>query len=548
MSCLRIAIAQINCRVGDLDGNVERILAAAQQARQQGADLLLTPELALCGYPAEDLLLREDFQQAAAVQLQALAERAAEYAPGLALLVGHPQLTSDARRYNAASLLQEGRIVATYYKQRLLNQQVFDERRYFSAGTRPCVFSLKGVRCAVAICADAWRPGVAEAARSAGAELLLVLSASPFHVDKAEQRLAALRARCIATALPMIHANLVGGQDELVFDGASFALDASGQLTHQLPTYTEALAVVVHEHGQLLPGEIHPLPATEASVYAALKLGLRDYVDKNGFPGVILGFSGGADSALVLAIAVDALGPERVQAIMLPSPYTAQMSLDDARCMAGQLGVRYAEIPIATAMQTLSTLLAPQLAELPAGTNDTTAENLQARIRGMLLMALSNRSGALVLTTSNKSETAVGYSTLYGDMAGGFAVLKDVCKTLVYRLCHYRNSLHPDAPPIPSNILTRPPSAELKPDQTDQDNLPAYDTLDAIISAYMEDGLSPAQIIAQGHAAADVQRVLSLLRQNEYKRRQAAIGIRITRRAFGKDWRYPITSGYRHHW
>ncbi|MBV2234550.1 MAG: NAD+ synthase [Sterolibacterium sp.] len=547
MSRLRIAIAQINYRVGDFDGNIERILDAACRARAQGADLLLTAELALCGHPAEDLLLRPDFLRMAAAQLQTLAHRAAALAPGLALLVGHPH-TSDGLCYNAASLLQDGRICATYCKQRLLDRQALDERRYFAAGTRPCVVTIGGIRCGIAICADVWQAGPAEASQAAGAELLLVLNASAFHSDKMALRKAVLRARIAATGLPMIYANLVGGQDEQVFDGASLALDATGQLTHQLPSCEEALAIV--EYCRDLPGRLQPgtqaaLPTDEAAIYAALKLGLRDYIEKNGFPGVIIGFSGGADSALVLALAVDALGAERVRAVMLPSPYTAQMSLDDARTMAANLAVRYDEIPITAAMQTLTDLLAPQFAGLPT---DATEENLQARIRGMLLMALSNKTGAIVLTTSNKSETAVGYSTLYGDMAGGFAVLKDVYKTLVYRLCHYRNSLRGDGPHIPQNILTRPPSAELRPGQTDQDSLPDYATLDAIVAAYMEQALSPQQIIAQGHALADVQRVVGLLKRNEYKRRQAPPGIRITRRSFGRDWRQPVTAHYPDEW
>ncbi|KYC29373.1 putative glutamine-dependent NAD(+) synthetase [Sterolibacterium denitrificans] len=548
MSRLRIAIAQIDCLVGDFSGNAERILAAAARASELGADLLLTPELALSGYPPEDLLLRPDFHRVAAHELQILARRAAERAPGLALLVGHPEARDDLR-FNAASLLQDGRITATYHKQNLLDQQVFDERRYFSAGTRPCVLTLKGVRCGVNICADIWEPGAAESTRAAGAELLLVLNASPFHPDKTAQRHEVLRARIAATGMPAIYANLVGGQDELVFDGASFALDAQGRLTHQLPACEEALAIVEYRDGRLLPGEaeaaIATTPSTEAAIYAALKLGVRDYIDKNGFPGAIIGFSGGVDSALVLAIAVDALGAERVRAVMLPSPYTSQMSLDDARAMARNLGVRYDEIPIAPAMQTFSALLAPQFADLPDNPLDTTAENLQARIRGMLLMALSNKTGAIVLTTGNKSEMAVGYATLYGDMAGGFAVLKDVCKTLVYRLCRYRNGLRAD---IPENILTRAPSAELKPNQTDQDTLPDYATLDAIVTAYMEQDLGPREIVALGHAAADVRQVLALLRRNEYKRRQAPVGIRITRRGFGRDWRCPITSRHQDEW
>ncbi|MBP9218258.1 MAG: NAD+ synthase [Sterolibacterium sp.] len=541
MSRLRIAIAQINCVVGDFSGNAARILAAAETACAQGADLLLTPELALCGYPAEDLLLRPDFYHSAATTLQRLAADAGRRHPGLALLVGHPEAV-DGYRYNAASLLQQGRIVATYRKQRLPNYAVFDEARYFTAGDAPCLIELKGVRCGVNICADLWEPGAAEAARHAGAELLLALNASPFHLDKQARRHAVLRERIASTAMPVIYANLVGGQDELVFDGASFALDGQGHLTHQLPSFCEAIETLDYAEGRLLPAHPAAAQSTEAEAYAALTLGVRDYLGKNGFPSALIGMSGGVDSALTLAIAVDALGADRVRAVMMPSPYTARMSLDDSRDMVRRLGVRYDEIAIEPAMQTFANLLAPQFAGQPA---DTTEENLQARIRGMILMALSNKTGALVLTTGNKSEMAVGYATLYGDMAGGFAVLKDIYKTFVYRLCAYRNGLHDD---IPGNILTRAPSAELKPNQKDQDSLPEYPVLDAIIEAYMEHDLSPRDIIALGHAPEDVQRVVQLLKRNEYKRRQSPVGIRITRRGFGKDWRYPITARYLDDW
>ncbi len=541
MNRLRIAIAQINCVVGDIKGNAERILAAAASARDLGADLLLTPELALCGYPPEDLLLRPDFYRSATRELQQLAARAAELAPDLALLVGHPEETRG-KRFNAASLLRDGIVAATYHKHRLPNYEVFDEERYFEPGSAPCVLTLNGVRCGVNICADVWEAGAADAAHAAGAELLLALNASPFHLNKQARRYQVLRERIAATGMPVIYANMVGGQDELVFDGASFALDEQGELTHQLPAFAESIDIVEYADGRLLPGTVTPPQSIEAEAYAALKLGVRDYLGKNGFPGAIIGLSGGVDSALTLAIAVDALGADKVRAVMMPSPYTAQMSLDDSREMIRNLGVRYDEIPIEPAMRTFAELLAPQFAGLPA---DTTEENLQARIRGMLLMALSNKTGAIVLTTGNKSEMAVGYATLYGDMAGGFAVIKDIYKTFVYRLCDYRNRLSAD---IPTNILTRAPSAELKPDQKDQDSLPEYATLDAIIEAYMEQDLSPRQIVAQGHAPTDVRRVVGMLKRSEYKRRQAPVGIRITRRGFGKDWRYPITSRYSDEW
>lgn len=542
MNSLKIAVAQINCTVGDLAGNAARIAAAAREARALGADLLLTPELALCGYPPEDLLLRADFYRAANAALLKLAADA----PDLPMIVGHPEQDGDDC-YNAASLLADGMVVATYRKHHLPNYEVFDEERYFSAGSAPCVVEIKGVRCGINICADVWEYGAAEQAAEAGAEILLVLNASPFHVGKQHLRYTVLRERVANMHIPVVYNNLVCGQDELVFDGASFALDADGKLVRQLPSFVEQVALVEYANGKLLPGELAPRQSDEEAAYSALVLGVRDYVNKNGFPGTLLGLSGGIDSALTLCIAVDALGSDRVRAVMMPSPYTAQMSLDDSREMIRILGVRYDEVPIEAVMQTYAETLAPLFADLPASQWDTTEENVQARARGMILMALSNRTGAMVLTTSNKSETAVGYATLYGDMAGGYAVIKDVMKTFVYRLSRYRNELavtRGEEPPIPENIIVRPPSAELKPGQTDQDSLPPYEILDAIIEAYMENNLSPREIIARGYKEADVRRTVSLLKRNEYKRRQAAIGIRISQRGFGKDWRYPITSGY----
>ena len=536
MSGLRIAVAQINCTVGDLAGNARRILAAAGEAAALGADLLLTPELALCGYPPEDLLLRPDFHRACERELIDLARTAS-----LPLLVGHPELR-DSRCYNAASLLRGGRVEATYRKQRLPNSSVFDEERYFVPGDAPLVLEISGVRCGLNICEDIWFPGSAEAARAAGAELLLVLNASPYHMAKQSQRLEVLRRRVGATGMPIIYTNLVGGQDELVFDGASFCLDGAGRITHQLPVFAEALDIVEYRDGRVLPGTVAEPLSVEAEVYEALTVGVRDYLGKNGFPGAIIGLSGGIDSALTLAIAVDALGAKRVRAVMMPSPYTAQMSLDDSREMVRRLGVRYDEIAIEPAMAAFADMLASQFRGAAA---DTTEENLQARIRGMILMALSNKTGAIVLTTGNKSEMAVGYATLYGDMAGGFAVIKDVFKTFVYRLARYRNRL---AEVIPENIIVRPPSAELKPGQTDQDTLPPYEVLDAIIESYMERDESPRQIVAGGYDEADVRRVVGMLKRNEYKRRQAPVGIRVSQRGFGKDWRYPITSRYKDEW
>ncbi|MBU1235965.1 MAG: NAD+ synthase [Gammaproteobacteria bacterium] len=540
MASLKIAVAQINCTVGDLAGNARRILDAAAQARAAGADLLLTPELALCGYPPEDLLLRPDFYRACARELRQLAA----VAP-LPMVVGHPEAWGG-RHYNAATLLEGGAVCATYRKQRLPNAEVFDEERYFDTGDIPGIIEIAGVRIGLAICEDVWQPGAAEASRAAGAELLLTLNASPFHIEKLVRRHEVLRQRVSGTGMPVIYANMVGGQDELVFDGASFALDGAGRLTHQLPSFAKSVAIIEYSAGALLPGGVSPRLTFEAEVYEALKLGVRDYVDKNGFPGTILGLSGGIDSALTLAIAVDALGADRVRAVMMPSPYTADMSLDDSREMVRRLGVRYDEIGIEPAMTTYAAMLKPLFADLPpTAWADTTPENIQARIRGMILMALSNRTGAIVLTTGNKSEMAVGYATLYGDMAGGFAVIKDVFKTSVYRLARYRNTLREV---IPENIITRPPSAELKPGQTDQDSLPPYDVLDAIILAYMERDESPREIVASGYAEADVRRVVGLLKKNEYKRRQAPVGIRVSQRGFGKDWRYPITSRYSDEW
>jgi NAD+ synthetase len=538
MTTLKIAIAQINCIVGDLTGNALKILFAAERARALGADLLLTPELALVGYPPEDLLLRPDFYRAAARELEVLARQVR----GIDVVVGHP-LEEAGKRYNAASLLRDGKVAATYRKFRLPNYEVFDEERYFASGKTPCVIEVKGVRCGLTICEDLWMEGAAEAAREAGAELVLSLNASPYHMNKQARRFEVLRARVARIGIPVVYANMVGGQDELVFDGASFALDSRGGRVLQSTAFAEALDLVAYEEGDLKPGvQIEPA-GLEADVYHALVLGVKDYLGKNGFPGALLGLSGGVDSALTLCITVDALGADKVRAVMMASPYTARISLDDSRELVANLGVRYDEIAIEPAMATFAALLAPEFAGQEKSPWDTTEENLQARIRGMILMALSNRYGSIVLTTGNKSEMAVGYATLYGDMAGGFAVIKDIFKTFVYRLCAWRNA-QGEKPVIPERILTRAPSAELKPDQTDQDTLPPYEVLDAIIEAYMGRDESTAMIIAAGYSDADVRKVVGMLKRNEYKRRQSPVGIRVTQRGFGKDWRYPITSRY----
>lgn len=558
---VKVAVAQFNPWVGDLARNVARIEALARQAHAQGVRLLVTPELSLCGYPPEDLLLRPAFLQACEEALQQCALRLADL-EGLHVVVGHPRAGSgqgDVRtksvivpqRVNAASVLAGGRVQATYAKRELPNYQVFDERRYFVSGRElglgPVVFEVQGVRFGLNICEDAWFAEPARSAQQAGAQVLLVLNASPYHLGKVHEREQRMAERSRACGLPLIYAHQVGGQDEVVFDGASFAIDADGTVKARAPMFEEHLLVLeVTPSG--IRGEVHPLPPLETQVWAALVTGVRDYVGKNGFPGAIIGLSGGVDSALVLAVAVDALGADKVRAVMMPSPYTAQMSWLDARDMAQRLGVRYDEFSITPMFEAFKSALATEFAGLA---EDATEENIQARVRGTLLMALSNKHGSIVLTTGNKSEMATGYCTLYGDMAGGFAVIKDVAKTLVYRLARWKNeqpTRRADGsigPVIPERIITRPPSAELRPDQTDQDSLPPYEVLDAIMQRYMEDDQGIEEIVAAGYAREDVERVTRLLKINEYKRRQAPVGIRITHRAFGRDWRYPITSKFR---
>ena len=559
---MKVALAQINATVGDLAGNARLLAQAAREAHAAGAAVVIAPELALTGYPPEDLLLRPAFMAGCA---RALGDLAAELAdcPGLHVVVGHPHRFDDEadvrskslavqRRFNAASVLAGGRIVGTYCKRELPNYQVFDERLYCGAGRDaglgPLVFEAGGLRFGVLICEDAWFDEPAEAACAAGAQVLCVINASPFHMDKAGEREARMAERARAVGRPLLYAHLVGGQDEVVFDGASFALDAEGTVRARAAAFeTELLVVDLGAEGQPR-GPMAEVPCIEAQAWAALVTGVRDYLGKNGFPGAIIGLSGGIDSALVLAVAVDALGADKVRTVMMPSPYTADISWIDARDMAARLGVRYDEIAIAPMFDAFRGSLAGQFAGLP---EDTTEENLQARIRGTLLMALSNKSGSIVLTTGNKSEMATGYCTLYGDMAGGFAVIKDVAKTLVYRLAEWKNRqpvLRADGsvgPVIPERIITRPPSAELRPDQTDQDSLPPYEVLDDILALYMEEDRGIDEIVAAGHARADVERVTRMLKLNEYKRRQSPVGIRITHRAFGRDWRYPITNRFR---
>ena len=546
---LSICTAQLNFVVGDLPGNVQKIIAAAREAYATGARLLLTPELALCGYAAEDLYLRPAFLDACDQAVQQLALETAQW-PGLALVLGHPWRDPGAggALRNAASVLRDGRVECSYAKQCLPNYGVFDEQRYFVASQSPCVIEVQGVRVGLLICEDAWHPEPARAAVQAGAQLLAVINASPFHEDKQAEREATLAARACETGLPLVYAHLVGGQDEIVFDGSSFAVQADGSIAARAPAFAEALPrVEVRTGGQglVLAGEVIAQAGHLPALWSALVLAVRDYVGKNRFPGALLGLSGGIDSALVLAIAVDALGADKVHTVMMPSPYTADISWIDARDMAERVGVRYDEISIAPQFEAFKAALAPAFA---GRAEDTTEENLQARIRGTLLMGLSNKFGSVVLTTGNKSEMSTGYCTLYGDMAGGFAVIKDVLKTEVFALARWRNANDPfgtGLDPIPDRIITRPPSAELRPDQKDQDSLPAYEVLDAIVRRYMENNESIASIVADGYASADVERVTRLIQINEYKRRQAPVGPRLTRRSFGKDWRYPITNRFR---
>lgn len=549
---LRIAVAQLNFTVGDLRGNAQRIIDAARDAAGQGADILITPELALTGYAAEDLYHRPGFLRDTQDALAAVVEASVDWGD-LHLVLGHPHaLTETARSRNvltpaasnAASVIQRGVVRARYEKQALPNYGVFDERRYFLPGTQPLVFEVKGLRLGLLICEDAWVAGPALRAAQAGAQALLVLNASPFHGGKSHEREQAMAECARGVGLPLLYAHLVGGQDEVVFEGRSFAIDAHGQTQVRAPAFVEAMPLWTLQDSRW-QGDLALLGDALSDLWHALVLGTRDYTNKNGFPGVVLGLSGGIDSALVLALAVDALGAQRVRALMMPSPYTADISGLDAREMALRLGVRYDVIDIRAHFSAFKASLENEFAGLA---EDTTEENLQARIRGTLLMALSNKHGSLVLTTGNKSEMATGYCTLYGDMAGGFAVIKDVVKTQVFALARWRNANDAYATgksPIPQRIITRAPSAELRPNQTDQDSLPPYPVLDAIIQRYMEDDDSAAEIVAAGFDPQQVEQVIRLIRINEYKRRQSPVGIRVTHRSFGKDWRYPITNRYR---
>lgn len=532
---LTIALAQTNFLVGSIAANVDNIIQAAKIARDEnGADLVVFPELIVAGYPAEDLLLRKDFIEEANNAIHAIAESI----NGIALVVGFPEL-ADGKLYNSAVVLHDGVTLACYRKQALPNYGVFDERRYFTPGKQPCVFEFNGTFIGLTICEDVWQGGIIEATKQAGAELLLTLNASPFNLGKMHQREAVICSQVKAAGIPLVYVNQVGGQDELIFDGASFVVNTLGDIVYRAEEFQECLGVVEFKDNRPIPTTCVPLDEKIAGAYHALVLGIKDYVWKNGFGGAILGLSGGIDSALVLALAVDALGADKVEAVLMPSRYTQDMSNEDAIHEADALAVNYHIIPIEPAVNAFTSMLAPVF----AGTKkDTTEENIQARCRGVILMALSNKQGKLLLTTGNKSEMSVGYATLYGDMAGGFAPIKDVPKMLVYQLARYRNGL---SPVIPERVLTRPPSAELAPDQVDEDSLPPYEILDAILERYVEKDQSADEIMAAGFSREHVARAINLVDKNEYKRRQSPPGIRITTKAFGRDRRFPITSGYR---
>ncbi|MCL5669384.1 MAG: NAD+ synthase [Gammaproteobacteria bacterium] len=535
---LRIAAAQLNLCVGDVRGNVRKLIAAALGARDElRADVVVFPELALTGYPPEDLLLRADLH---AQVLEGIEELKREIS-GIAAVLGYPH-REDSHLYNAVLLLRDGVIAARYFKQNLPNYGVFDEKRYFTAGDQPCVVDIKGVPTALTICEDIWMPGPIRQAHEAGARLLININASPFHLAKGEERMELLKLRAQQGEMPIVYVNLVGGQDELVFDGESLAVDAQGQLMLRAPAFAEGLFPMdLQVNGSIVmqPGERRAPLSEEQSAYQALVLGVRDYVNKNGFQGVAIGVSGGIDSALTLAIAVDALGAERVEAVLMPSRYTATMSVEDGKAIAEALGVKHSLISIEPAFQAFLDSLKEEFAGLPA---DVTEENIQARCRGVILMAIANKKRNIVLSTGNKSEMSVGYATLYGDMAGGFAPLKDVPKLLVYRLAEYRNRIKPV---IPRRVFERAPTAELASGQKDTDALPPYTVLDPILKMYVEQDKRPEDIVAAGFDEQTVRRVIRMVDRNEYKRRQAAPGVRITPRAFGRDRRYPITWGGR---
>jgi NAD+ synthase (glutamine-hydrolysing) len=540
---VRCVMAQLNLVVGDVDGNTSRIVAAANEARDRyRADLVMLPELAVSGYPPEDLL----FHSGMRLQVAHSLERLKQEVRGITLIAGYPEY-SGAKIYNSAIVIHDGKVLANHRKACLPNYRVFDEKRYFTPGTDPTIIQINGMRAGVLVCEDAWDSAPARQAREAGAQVLLIINASPYEVDKQSMReQQVVGQRIQETGIPVVFCNLIGGQDELVFDGNSFVMDAEGAVTQRAPAFTEGLYVVdlgLDASGTVhpIPSDIAPLQGQEESVYGALVQGTRDYVTKHRFPGVIMGLSGGIDSALTLVIAVDALGADHVHSVAMPSRYTSQMSKDDAALQAKKLHVKHSEISIEGMFEAT---LAALKHEFAGRAPDTAEENIQSRCRGVLLMGISNKTGKMLLTTGNKSEMAVGYATLYGDMAGGFAPIKDCSKLLVYRLCRWRNA---QSEAIPPRVIDRPPSAELRFDQKDTDSLPPYEILDPILEAFIEEDLSVDQIAARGFDRATVGRILDLVKRNEYKRRQAPPGVRVSGRAFGRDWRYPITSGYKSH-
>lgn len=535
---LRLVLAQLDFTVGAVGANVEKMVQACDRARDEcRADLVVFPELALTGYPPEDLLLNPSLHLRVLHGLEELKRRVR----GVAAVFGYPHHASGGY-FNSASVIADGKLIATCHKQHLPNYGVFDEQRYFTSGEGYAIAELRGVPLGITICEDLWSPGPIAAAAAAGACAIVNINASPYHLGKWQEREAVVRQRVEEVGVPLIYLNLVGGQDELVFDGESFVMGADGQLTHRCPAFVEGLhpLELAPEKGGMVPrnGKVAAPLEDAASVYQALVCGVRDYVEKNGFKGVVIGLSGGIDSAVTLAVASDALGPERVEAVMMPSRYTAEMSLEDAAAQANTLGVDYRVLSIEPAFESFLEILAGEFA---GRAPDTSEENLQARCRGVILMAIANKKQRIVLTTGNKSEMAVGYATLYGDMAGGYSVLKDVPKTLVYRLAEYRNGI---APVIPQRVIDRPPSAELAPGQQDTDSLPPYPVLDAVLELFVEQDKSIREIVAAGHPEELVRRIVQMVDRNEYKRRQAPPGVRVTRRAFGRDRRYPITSGF----
>jgi NAD+ synthase (glutamine-hydrolysing) len=534
---VKVGLAQINTRVGAIDANTDKVLDYAERARAAGCDVVLYPELTVCGYPPEDLLFHRGLRS----RVEAAFEKVRDRVRGVAVYLGYPEYEGDAI-YNSAALIRDGVVLANHRKIALPNYAVFDEKRYFQPGHAASVVDLEGIKLGLLICEDVWLPEPARAPARAGAEALLVINGSPFHRTQQQAREQVLAQRAQESSLPLIYVNMVGGQDELVFDGGSVVVDARGEVRFRAPLFEEGLYSFELERSAagLVPREAvpAPVPPRVERVYRALVLGTRDYVDKNGFAGVVLGLSGGIDSALTLTIAVDALGADRVQAVMMPSRYTSAMSREGAEEQARALGVRYDVLSIEPMFDATLGVLSEVFAGLSA---DATEENIQARCRGMLLMAISNKTGRMVLTTGNKSEMAVGYATLYGDMAGGFAPLKDCSKTLVYELASYRNGI---SPVIPVRVITRAPTAELRANQQDSDSLPPYDVLDAILEAFIENDYSVDQIVELGFERATVVRVLQMVKRAEYKRRQAPPGVRVSSRAFGRDWRYPITSGY----